>query len=69
MDGHTPDTTATLSYVAAETSARRTTFTYIKKTPKKCLQQLFYTNTQVMHASARGRVITRGKPSKYCSPG
>ena len=43
MHGRTPDMIATLSYVAAETSARKTTFTYIQaknNRKRNCFQQL-----------------------------
>ena len=51
-----PDTIATLSYVAAETSARKTTFTYIqaKKLPSSTLTNI----AQVMHVSVSVCVIT-----------
>lgn len=56
MHGRTPDMIATLSYVAAETSARKTTFTYIQA---KKLPSATHTNiAQVMHVSVSVCVIT-----------
>lgn len=58
---------ATLSYVAPETSARRTTFTCIAI---KGLVKISLSITRPFPNQIGWKnIITLGKPSKYCNPG